>query len=340
MTGTARAEDRIGLAVAGPAPRSPVAVLLALALVVFFAAVGGLAVGASGVRWDLLSALLGGDEVVATLRGPRVLLAALTGAELALAGLAMQAVLRNDLADPYVLGVSGGASLAAVASLALWPGLPPGPAAALGAAAATGLVRGLAGPAPGSSRLILTGVAVGSLLASVTGLVLVLAPAERLLRSAFFWLFGGFGTPGLAAALVPAVALGLALAWMHGRAERLDRLALGDDVATSLGVDVARLRRVALLVAVLLTASAVAAAGLIGFVGLIAPHAARRLVGAKHRRLVGVSALLGAALVMLADTAARTAFQPREVPVGLLTAGVGGPLFLYLLARRQAPWAT
>jgi iron complex transport system permease protein len=251
---------------------------------------------------------------------------------------AMQAVLRNDLADPYVLGVSGGASAGAVASLAFWPGAPPGPAAAAGAALATVLVRGLGGRAPDATRLVLTGVAVGSVLASATGLVLVLAPAERLLRSAWFWLFGGFGTPGLAAALVPGGALLLAFGWMRARAERLDRLALGDDVAASLGVDVARLRALALALAVLLTASAVAVAGLIGFVGLIAPHAGRRLVGSKHRALLPAAALLGAALVLLADTVARTAFFPREVPVGLLTAGVGGPLFLHLIARRPSPW--
>jgi iron complex transport system permease protein len=313
----------------------PVVLLFALLVV---AALASLAVGASGVRFDLLSALARGDEVIATLRAPRVLLAALTGAELAVAGLAMQTVLRNELADPYVLGVAGGASAAAVASLAFFPGLPPGPAAAAGAAGATALVRSLAGRSPEGSRLILTGVAVGSLLASATGLVLVLAPSERLLRSAIFWLFGGLGTPDLGAALIPAAALGAACLWIHARSERLDRLSLGDDAASSLGVEVGRLRTAALIVAVLLTASAVATAGLIGFIGLIAPHAGRRLVGARHRPLLPVCALLGALLVLLADTVARTAFAPREVPVGLLTAGVGGPFFLFLLARRPSPW--
>jgi iron complex transport system permease protein len=313
-------------------------IVLLLGGLVLLLAAAGLAIGASGLRLDLIPALLSGDDVVFGLRAPRVLLAALTGAGLALAGVAMQAVLRNDLADPYILGVSGGASAGAVASLALWPWAPPGPAAAAGAAAATALVRALAGRAPDATRLVLTGVAVGSVLASATGLVLVLAPAERLLRSAWFWLFGGFGAPGLAGALLPGGALLMALLWMHARAERLDRLALGDDVATSLGVNVRGLRAAALALAVLLTASAVAVAGLIGFVGLIAPHAGRRLVGARHRPLIAVSALLGAALVMFADTVARTAFFPREVPVGLLTAGLGGPFFLHLLARRPSPW--
>jgi iron complex transport system permease protein len=121
--------------------------------------------------------------------------------------------------------------------------------------------------------------------------------------------------------------------WLVTRAERLDRLAFGQDVAVSLGVDVIRLRRGALLAAIALTAAAVAAAGLVGFVGLVAPHAARRWVGARHRRLVPVAALGGAILVTTADVAARTAFAPREVPVGLLTAAVGGPFFLWQLQR-------
>jgi iron complex transport system permease protein len=320
-----------------PSDRAARVVAVLVALVIAAAGVG-LVVGAAGVRFDVVGALLAGDEVVASLRAPRVLLAALTGAELALAGVAMQAVLRNDLADPYVLGVSGGASAAAVASLALWPGVPPGPAAAAGAAGATALVRALAGRSPDGGRLLLTGVALGSLLASATGLLLVLAPSERLLRSALYWLFGGLGTPTLAAALLPAAVLTVALGWMRARAERLDRLALGDDVATALGVDVARTRILTLALAVALTATAVAGAGLIGFVGLIAPHAARKLAGARHRALVLAAPLLGALLVLLADAVARTAFSPREVPVGLLTAGVGGPAFLYLLARRRSPW--
>jgi iron complex transport system permease protein len=272
-------------------------------------------------------------ELLTGLRAPRVGLAALVGAQLALAGVAMQAVLRNDLADPWVLGLSGGATAAAVISLALAPGLPPGPAAAAGATGAAALVRVLARGPYHPSRLLLAGVVVGALLASATGMVLVLAPEGRLMRSATFWLFGGLGHPSWPALAVPAALVVAAAAWLRFRAERLDRLSLGDDVATTLGVEVAPLRRRVLLVAVLLTASAVAVGGLIGFVGLVAPHAARRLVGASHRTLVLAAPLLGALLLVLADTAARTAFAPRELPVGLLTATVGGPLFLWQLQR-------
>jgi iron complex transport system permease protein len=271
--------------------------------------------------------------MVAELRAPRVLLGGLVGAGLAVAGVAMQAVLHNELADPYVLGVSGGASLGAVASLALLPGVPPGPAAAAGAAGAALLVRGLARGPHDPTRLLLAGVAVGSVLASATGAILVLAPASQLLRSATAWLFGGLGTPRWSALVAPALAVAAATAWLSAQATRIDRLALGGDVATALGVAVVRLRRRLLIAGVALTALAVAAAGLIGFVGLIAPHAARRLVGQPHRHLIALAALIGATLVMAADAVARTAFAPRELPVGLVTASLGGPVFLWQLQR-------
>jgi iron complex transport system permease protein len=312
--------------------------LAALALLCLLAVALGLCVGASGWRWDVVQGLLAGDEVVATLRAPRVLLGGLVGGSLALAGVSMQAVLRNELADPYILGMAGGASAGAVISLALWPALPPGPAAAVGAGLAAVAVRSIARGPYDPSRLLLAGVAVGAVLASLTGLVLVLAPGERLMRSATYWLFGGLGLPAPRALLAPAVALGIGVIILIQRAERLDRFVLGDDVAASLGTDPRRLRGLVLTVAVVLTALSVAASGLVGFVGLIAPHAARRLVGAGHRAVLPVAALLGATLVILADTAARTSFAPREVPLGLVTALVGGPFFLWMLNRRRS-WA-
>ncbi|MCG8424131.1 MAG: iron ABC transporter permease [Proteobacteria bacterium] len=294
-----------------------------------------LAAGSSGWRWTAVAELVRGDDIVAGLRAPRVVLAALVGASLALAGVVMQTLLRNDLADPYILGLSGGASAGAVSSLALWPGFPPGPAAAIGAAGAAATVRALTRGSYHPTRLLLAGVTVGSLLASATGLVLVLAPRATMLRSATFWLFGGLGTPQWNVLAVPAIALASAIGWTLVRAERLDRLTLGDDVAASLGVDIRPLRRTALLIGVVLTAAAVAVGGLIGFIGLLGPHIARRLVGATHRRLVPVAVLVGALVVMAADTAARTAFAPREIPVGLVTALFGGPFFLVLLNRRN-----
>jgi iron complex transport system permease protein len=272
-------------------------------------------------------------DVVADLRAPRVLLSGIVGASLALAGVLMQALLQNELADPYVLGLSGGASAGAVTSLALLPGLSVGPAAAAGAAGAATLVRALANGPFDPVRLLLAGVAVSSALASATGLILVLVPGAQLLRTTSYWLFGGIGTPQWSAVAVPACLLIATSAWTLRQAEPLDRLTLGEDVAASLGVEVGALRRNALVVSVVLTASAVAVSGLVGFVGLIAPHAARRLVGQRHRYVLPLAALSGALLVISADAVARTAFAPREVPVGLLTAAVGAPFFLLQLRR-------
>jgi iron complex transport system permease protein len=314
---------------------APLACALFLLVGLCFAV--GLMAGASGWKtpWGVAAGLLRGDDIIAILRAPRVVLAAIVGASLAVAGVSMQTLLANDVAEPYVLGLSGGASLGAVLSLALFPGVSPGPLAAAGAAGAAVLVKALSRPYH-PTRLLLCGIAIGSLLGSATGLVLVLSPPGRLLRSATYWLFGGLASPDWAVLWVPLVVLGGAIAFLLARAERLDRLVLGEDVAASLGVDVLWLRRGVLLLAVCLTASVVAVSGLIGFVGLIAPHVARHLVGPAHRRLVPIAALCGALVVMAADTAARTAFAPREVPVGLVTAVLGGPFFLVLLGRGRA----
>jgi iron complex transport system permease protein len=307
--------------------------LLTMCLVI---AAVGLSAGPTGwiAPWNAVEQLFRAELIVSGLRAPRVALSAIVGASLGVAGAAMQTLLRNDLADPYVLGLSGGASVGAVCSLTLWPAFPPGLCGAAGAGMAALAVRALARGPHDPTRLLLAGVAMGSLLASATGLVLVLAPEERLLRSASFWLFGGLGTPRWGVLFVPALLLAAVLVWLLPRSERLDRLTIGEDVATSLGVDVPLTQRWILCAAVLLTASAVAVGGLVGFVGLVAPHSARRLVGARHRVLLPATALLGAALVMAADTVARTVFAPREVPVGLVTASVGGPFFLMLLRRR------
>ena len=289
------------------------AVIAGFAIACLVVAVVAICAGSTGWRWPWAW-----TGLVAELRAPRVVLAGLVGAALALAGVAMQAVLHNDLADPYVLGISGGASTAAVASLAVWPGVAPGPAAAVGAAGAAALVRVLARGPYDPARLLLAGVAVGSILASATGMVLVLAPASQLMRSATAWLFGGLGTPRWSSLVVPGVAVSAAVVWLWRHAERIDRLALGADVAAALGVAVPALRRRILIVAVALTALAVAAAG---------------LVGARHRRVVPLAALGGALLVIAADAVARTAFAPRELPVGLVTAALGGPMFLWQLRR-------
>lgn len=294
-------------------------------------AVVALSLGSTGFHWPWPA-----DDPIVLLRAPRVALGAIVGASLALSGVALQSVLHNPLAEPYVLGLAGGASAAATASLWLAPWFPPGLAAAAGAAAALAAVRAVAGGAAGSGRLVLSGVAVGSLLGSLTGMVLALAPGQLLLRGGMQWLFGGLGSPRWSDLPIPLAVVAVVGWGLRQHSEKLDRLGLGAEVAQCLGVPARRARRAVLLAAVALTASAVACAGLLGFVGLVAPHAGRLLVGASCRPLLPVAAGLGALLVVAADLAARTAFSPRELPVGLLTAALGGPWFLLQLRRAAA----
>jgi iron complex transport system permease protein len=276
-----------------------------------------------------------------TLRAHRVATGFVTGAALASAGAVFQAILRNPLADPYVLGVSGGGALgAALAILAGWHILHPFllPLCAFVAAAATlALVYALAareGAAPSVHGLILGGVIVSAMASSLLTLLISLADAEGL-HSVTWWTLGnlqGGPAPLLAACAACATAGFLANLAL---ARDLDALALGTGTAHNLGVRTGRVVAIALAAATLSAAAAVALAGLIGFVGLIVPHAMRHLTGAAHRRLLPAAALAGGALLVLCDTLARTLLAPRELPVGVITAFIGGPFFLVLLHRRR-----
>jgi iron complex transport system permease protein len=277
-------------------------------------------------------------EVLWTLRVPRVLAAFSVGALLALAGLAMQVLLRNPLADPYVLGTASGAALGAIAALLLgglmWPGATGG---ALGAGLLLmaishsrwfGTVN--AREEDASARLILAGAMLAAIFSALATLLLTLTP-DAGLRGAIFWLVGDLSGAGDArAALALAV---LCLAWYQWRARSVERLLLGSEAAWLLGEPVRRLRRELLLVACLATAAAVSVAGAIGFVGLVVPQALR-LVGVRGMRGLSVlSALAGGALLVLADTAARSLAWPLELPVGAVMALIGAPLFVHFLAR-------
>lgn len=282
--------------------------------------------------------------ILLQLRLPRVLGAFLVGAGLSTAGALMQGVFRNPLADPYVLGSSAGAGLGAVLAMALslrWTALGFGPVpvfAFFGALGSILLVYSLArvGWRTPTTHLLLAGVAVGSMLgAAMSFLMLFSSALEMRLRSVFAWLLGGVALSGWAElrVLVPLLALALIGAWMTARP--LDALALGDVEAAHLGVPVERAKLAAIAVASLLTALAVSISGLIGFVGLIVPHALRLIIGPAHRLLIPASALGGGVFLVLIDLVGRTAIDPNEIPVGLLTALVGAPFFLYLLRRNR-----
>lgn len=273
--------------------------------------------------------------IIMDLRLPRALLAAVVGGNLAVAGVVLQAALRNPLGDPHIVGVSAGAGLGAVLAFSFFAGsfaaLPI--AAFAGALLATFVVYGLAyreGASP--LRLILAGVALTSLLGAATNGLLSVSSAP--LPVVMSWLMGGFSGRSWAElhTLLPWSVLGVLLALVSART--MNVLALGDEVAHGLGLRVERVRLLLLVLGALLAGASVAASGIIGFVGLIIPHLARLTVGAAHERVLPLSWLLGAALLVLADTAARTLLDPSELPVGIFTAALGAPYFLHLLRRR------
>jgi iron complex transport system permease protein len=285
-------------------------------------------------------------EILLEIRLPRVLLAGLVGAALASTGALLQPLLRNPLADPYLLGISGGAALGGVlarvggsalaASLAIGAAVPLCAfAGALVASAALYAVTSVGGrPAPGQS-LLLCGVVFNAFASALILFVLTAADLDQVAGS-FVWLIGSIGyvEPWLIGALAGLVALSLAVG-VHD-AHALNLLTQGDEVASQLGVDTDAVRRRILLASAALIGAAVSIAGLIGFVGLVVPHALRLVLGSDHRRIVPASALLGAAFLIAADTLARSALPPRELPVGAFCALVGGPVFVVLLRRQLA----
>ena len=278
------------------------------------------------------------DGIVWELRLPRVLTAACVGAGLAICGAVMQALTRNPLADPYLLGLSSGASLGAVAVLLLGVSVLLPVAAFFGALAALVLTLLLAS-AMGRitpTRTVLAGLAVSSLASAITSFVIFWSATGDSYREILSWLLGslsGARWPAVVIAATAVVVVGLPLL-AGGRV--LDAFAFGDTSAAALGIDVQRTRWLMLGATALLTGALVAVSGSIGFVGLILPHAVRLVFGPGHRALLPLSALVGAIFLVWADTLARTLFDPRELPVGIVTAMVGAPVFAALLLRRRS----
>jgi iron complex transport system permease protein len=316
--------------------------LLAVALVVSAAA--GILVGAVAIApGDVLSALLGADNtngtIIRELRLPRVLGAALVGGALAAAGALLQGMLRNPLADPFVTGTSAGASLGAVLAVALGfePALVP-LAAFAGAMAAIALVWRLA--RLGGKTTVLTVLLAGVVLTSFAGalVTLVLVSSDRLalrLRAVLGWLQGGVSVISWNELAVAAIVVAVGVIGAVLLAPRIDAYAFGEETAAALGIDLDRTTAAVLATTALLTGAAVAIAGLVGFVGLVIPHALRFLLGATHRRLIVASIPAGAIALVLADLGARTALAPAELPVGVITGLVGAPFFLALLVRSR-----
>ncbi|MFB7785326.1 FecCD family ABC transporter permease [Streptomyces vinaceus] len=343
-------------------PRTPAVVVLLVAALLA-SAVAGLALGPVRIApGQVLDIVLGGPgrrggafaSIVWDVRMPRVLLGAVVGAGLAVAGTVLQALVRNPLADPFLLGASSGASLGAVLVIVLGAGAAgtAGTAGALGAVGAIGALGVPAAAFAGSmgalvavyamarrggtmttGRLILAGVAVQYVLSALTSLVLVLAAHPDQLRSVLFWTLGGLGGARWDELPLPAAALLAGTALLIALARPLDLLLAGEEGARTLGLDTGRFRAAVFVLTSLVIGVLVAFSGAIGFVGLMVPHAARMVVGAGHRALLPVAALGGAVFLTLADLVARTAAAPEEIPVGVVTALVGGPFFLWMLRR-------
>ena len=316
--------------------------LLACVIVALVAALGFGAVRLSpaGVWAGLVSSTSPDSAIIRDLRLPRALLGFLVGGSLALCGAVLQATIRNPLAEPYLLGISGGAGLAAVVVIALGiTGQWVLPLAAFGGAlAAIAVVYRLSlvrGGRLDPAVLLLAGVVVSAFCSAMVGAILTLSEASRL-RNALLWMLGGLGNASWEALLLFACYAAVPLAVLLWQARWLDLLALGDEPARSLGADPDRLRRIVYLATGLLTAASVATCGMIGFVGLVIPHAVRRLWGPLHRSLLPSAFVLGGAFLVLADAIARSVAPPIELPVGVITALVGVPLFAVLLRRTVA----
>ncbi len=286
------------------------------------------------------------DSIVWLVRMPRVVLGAVVGAGLALTGAALQAMVRNVLADPYILGVTSGASTGAAATILFGVGAAVGASsltasAFVGALAATAALYLLArvGGQITAIRLLLAGVTIGYVLSAATSFLIFASDTPEGARAVLFWLLGSLSLARWSSVGIAVLVVGAALVALVLWGRRFDALAIGDDTARTLGVPPTRFRIQALAVVSLCVGAVVAVSGGIGFVGLVVPHVARLCVGGAHRRVYPVAALIGAIFLVWADVVARIAFAPRELPLGIVTAVVGAPL-LIILVRRFHPMST
>ncbi|MEV0261434.1 iron ABC transporter permease [Streptomyces sp. NPDC050617] len=334
-------------------PLPPLVAALAVALLLSLAC--GVAMGYSGLTWGavfgyLRAGLTGGTiapedvsayTIVWELRFPRALLAAIVGAGLSAIGVAVQAMVRNALADPFVLGISSGAAVGANAvlifgalgALGIWA---LSAAAFVSALAAMALVYAAARTPQGLTplRLVLTGTAMYYGFSAISTLMVFSSDRAEAARSAMMWLLGSLGGASWDSVPIAAGAVLAGLAHLAWSARRLNALAMGDETAAALGVDAGRLRKQLFVTAAGVTGAVVAVSGAIGFVGLMVPHITRMLVGADHRRVLAVAPLLGAVLLVWVDIISRVLLAPVELPIGVITAVVGVPCFVLLMRRR------
>lgn len=325
------------------------AAILLLASVTFAVGVGAVSIPASTVWGVILNKLSpdlidvtwskGREAIVWDIRFPRALLALMVGAGLAAVGASLQAVTRNPLADPHLLGISSGGAFGAILALlhtGLFLGLLTVPFLAfLGALVATAVVLGVSNFASATSadRLVLTGVAISFIIMAGANILIFLGD-PRATHTVVFWMLGGLGLAQWSHLIYPLAILLPCLFWMYLRSSDLNAMTIGDETAATLGLNVVQFRLAVFVVGAMITGVMVAFSGIIGFVGLMVPHIARMLVGGDYRRLVPMSAFFGGIFVLWADIAARTIMAPEDMPIGIVTGLVGGCFFVWLLKRR------
>ena len=283
----------------------------------------------------------GKEAIVWEIRLPRALLAVMVGSGLAIVGASLQAVTRNMLADPHLLGISSGGAFGAILALlhtGMFIGLLTVPILAFaGALLATIVVLGVARltEATSADRLVLTGVAVSFIIMAAANILIFLGD-PRASHTVVFWMLGGLGLAQWSQLVYPLTILLLCGAWLISRAKNLNAMTVGDETAASLGISVARFRLSVFIIGALITGVMVAFSGIIGFVGLMVPHIARLLVGGDYTRVLLASALIGAIFLLWADILARTLMAPEDMPIGIVTGLIGGVFFIWLLRRRRS----
>ena len=283
------------------------------------------------------------QNIIWEIRFPRVLLGAICGAGLALCGVLMQCVTKNPIAEPYILGISSGASCGAVAVIVLG-GVSLLGINSVGAGAFVGsLVSGILvfaigtqmGRTTSTTRLVLSGMAISTIFSALTNLLIYSADNSNQAKTALFWTVGSLGGAKWDVLLFPFIMLVVVMIVSLIMSKSLDILLLGDDSAIILGINIKLIKSIILILATLLTASLVAITGAIGFIGLVVPHISRTIVGSDHKKLIVLSSLIGAIFLIGCDIIARGLFPPIEIPIGIITALVGGPFFLYLISKKN-----
>lgn len=326
---------------------------LALALVVVMVlavAIGAVAIPVGDVAKIIANRWLGAgfapdwsagrESIVVDVRLPRAILGAIVGAGLALVGAALQAVTRNPLADPHLLGISSGAAFGAIFVLLhlglIWGMVTVPLFAFAGALAATAIVLAITRFTSGTSadRLVLVGVAIAFVITAL-GNFLIFMGDPRAAHTVIFWMLGGLGLAQWSHLVYPLTALLAVGAWLMTRANALNAMTLGDETATTMGIPAARFRMSVFVAGALLTGAVVAFSGVIAFVGLMVPHIVRAIVGGDYRRVLPISALVGALLLVATDILARTLVAPQDLPIGILTGLIGGGFFIILMRRRR-----